>query len=85
VYYVLKFVLLIKWNIGIRVIMLPCHGSETGSTPVCSANENGITPINVIENQSVFLIAGWSDKVFDILSAIEDGSNAVGVIEGMVV
>jgi 60 kDa SS-A/Ro ribonucleoprotein len=45
----------------------------------------GTTPINVIENQSVFLIAGWSDKVFDILSAIEDGSNAVGVIEGMVV
>jgi 60 kDa SS-A/Ro ribonucleoprotein len=45
----------------------------------------GTTPINVIENQSVFLIAGWSDKIFDILSAIEDGSNAVGVIEGMVV
>jgi hypothetical protein len=45
----------------------------------------GTTPINVIENQSVFLIAGWSDKVFDILSAIEEGSNAVGVIEGMVV
>jgi 60 kDa SS-A/Ro ribonucleoprotein len=45
----------------------------------------GTTPINVIENQSVFLIAGWSDKIFDILSAIEDGSDAVGVIEGMVV
>ena len=45
----------------------------------------GTTPINVIENQSVFLIAGWSDKVFDILSAIENGSDAVGVIEGMVV
>jgi 60 kDa SS-A/Ro ribonucleoprotein len=45
----------------------------------------GTTPINVIENQSVFLIAGWSDNVFDILSAIEDGSDAVGVIEGMVV
>ena len=45
----------------------------------------GTTPIKVIENQSVFLIAGWSDKVFDILSAIEDGSDAVGVIEGMVI
>ena len=44
--------------------MLPCHGSETGSTPVCSANY-GTAPINVIENKGVFLIAGWSDKIFE--------------------
>jgi 60 kDa SS-A/Ro ribonucleoprotein len=45
----------------------------------------GTTPINVIENQSIFLIAGWLCKVFEILSAIEYGSNVVGVIERMVV
>lgn len=40
----------------------------------------GQTPINVIADQNVFLMAGWSDKIFDILAAIEDGSNAVEVI-----
>jgi len=33
------------------------------------------------EGNDVFLIAGWSDKVFDILAAIENGSNAVAEIE----
>ncbi|MFN8354812.1 MAG: TROVE domain-containing protein [Spirosomataceae bacterium] len=40
----------------------------------------GTTPIQTIDNQGVFLTAGWSDKIFDILAAIEDGSNAVEVI-----
>ncbi len=40
----------------------------------------GQTPINMVEGRDVFLIAGWSDKIFDILVAIEDGSNAVEVI-----
>ena len=40
----------------------------------------GQTPINMVEGRDVFLIAGWSDKIFDILAAIEDGSNAVEVI-----
>ena len=40
----------------------------------------GQAPINVLQND-VHLIAGWSDKVFDILHAIENGSNALEVIE----
>jgi 60 kDa SS-A/Ro ribonucleoprotein len=40
----------------------------------------GNTPINVLNDNSVFLIAGWSDKVFEILAAIEEGKDAVGVI-----
>jgi 60 kDa SS-A/Ro ribonucleoprotein len=34
-----------------------------------------------IRGKDVFLIAGWSDKVFDILAAIENRSNAVAEIE----
>lgn len=41
---------------------------------------HGNTPINVLENNSVFLIAGWSDKVFEILAAIEEGNQAIDVI-----
>lgn len=39
----------------------------------------GKTPLNVQQND-VHLIAGWSDKIFDVLQAIEDGRNAVQVI-----
>jgi hypothetical protein len=39
----------------------------------------GNTPLN-IERNDVFLIGGWSDKVFDILSAIETGSDALSEI-----
>lgn len=41
---------------------------------------HGNTPINVLENNSVFLIAGWSDKVFEILAAIEEGNQAIDAI-----
>ena len=37
------------------------------------------TPLNVLR-EDVFLIAGWSDKIFDVLNAIEKGSNAVEII-----
>ncbi|MBL3658774.1 TROVE domain-containing protein [Fulvivirga sediminis] len=40
----------------------------------------GNTPLSV-ERDDVFLLAGWSDKVFDILSAIEAGGNALTEIE----
>ena len=40
----------------------------------------GNTPINVVENRSVYLIAGWSDKVFDVLSAIDMGESALDLI-----
>lgn len=34
-----------------------------------------------IEDNDVFLIAGWSDKVFDVLEAIEDGVSAISKIK----
>lgn len=40
---------------------------------------HGNAPINLKRND-VFLIAGWSDKVFDILDAIENGGNALSKI-----
>jgi hypothetical protein len=40
----------------------------------------GNTPISVLED-GVALIAGWSDKIFDVLSALEDGRNALSEIE----
>ena len=42
----------------------------------------GTTPLNVLR-EDVFLIAGWSDKVFDVLQAIENGSDAVQVIDAI--
>lgn len=39
----------------------------------------GNTPISVQE-QDVHLIAGWSEKVFGVLSALEDGKTAIDVI-----
>lgn len=40
----------------------------------------GQTPIDV-RSDDVYLIAGWSDKIFDVLSALEDGGNALAEIE----
>lgn len=40
----------------------------------------GTTPIDV-RNDGVYLIAGWSDKIFDVLSALEEGANALAEIE----
>ena len=45
---------------------------------------HGKSPVNLIE-QDVFLIAGWSDKVFDVLNAIENGDNALDQIKGIVI
>ncbi|MFN8394901.1 MAG: TROVE domain-containing protein [Bacteroidia bacterium] len=44
----------------------------------------GQAPINPLRND-VCLIAGWSDKVFDILHALENGSNALEVIDKIVI
>jgi 60 kDa SS-A/Ro ribonucleoprotein len=41
---------------------------------------HGNTPLNVIRDD-VFLIAGWSDKIFSVLQAIENGRNAIKMIE----
>ena len=40
----------------------------------------GNTPLD-IRRSDVYLIAGWSDKIFEVLAAIENGSNAVAEIE----
>lgn len=45
----------------------------------------GRTPIDIKEEDGVYLIAGWSDRVFDILAAVEKGSSAVEEIEKIVV
>jgi hypothetical protein len=39
----------------------------------------GTTPISTPQND-VYLIAGWSDKIFDVLHALEHGVAAVGHI-----
>jgi len=40
----------------------------------------GNTPLEV-NNNDVFLISGWSEKVFDVLKAIENGKSALDKIE----
>ena len=40
----------------------------------------GQGPVDLQQND-VFLIAGWSDKVFEVLEAIENGGNALSAIE----
>lgn len=39
----------------------------------------GNVPLNVLRDD-VFLIAGWSDKIFDVLNAVENGSDALRMI-----
>ena len=34
-----------------------------------------------VEQNGVHLIAGWSDKVFEVMDALENGSNAIDVIK----
>jgi 60 kDa SS-A/Ro ribonucleoprotein len=43
---------------------------------------HGNVPLSV-ERHDVFLIAGWSDKIFQVLEAVETGGNAVASIENM--
>ncbi len=45
---------------------------------------HGNAPLNV-ERDDVFLIAGWSDKIFDVLKAMEAGSNAVNLIDAIAI
>jgi 60 kDa SS-A/Ro ribonucleoprotein len=40
----------------------------------------GNTPIDV-KNDGVYLIAGWSDKIFDVLAALEEGQHALAQID----
>jgi 60 kDa SS-A/Ro ribonucleoprotein len=43
---------------------------------------HGTVPLQVLR-EDVFLIAGWSDKVFDVLKAVENGSDALKMINGI--
>jgi len=42
----------------------------------------GQSPIDIKQND-VYLLAGWSDKIFDMLYAIEKGSDAIAAIKAM--
>lgn len=44
----------------------------------------GSIPVSM-QQKDVYLIAGWSDKVFDVLSAFEEGDSAIQVIENTVI
>jgi 60 kDa SS-A/Ro ribonucleoprotein len=44
---------------------------------------HGNTPLDLSQGNDVHLIAGWSDKIFDILAAIEEGGDAVKVIRAI--
>jgi hypothetical protein len=39
----------------------------------------GRAPLQILQND-VYLIAGWSDKVFEVLAALENGSSALDAI-----
>ncbi|MDP9042357.1 MAG: TROVE domain-containing protein, partial [Bacteroidota bacterium] len=39
----------------------------------------GQSPLEILKDD-VYLIAGWSDKIFDVLAAIENGSDAIELI-----
>jgi len=41
----------------------------------------GTTPLDVRAHDGVALIAGWSDKIFDVLAAIENGGSVLTEIE----
>ena len=41
----------------------------------------GNTPLNIQAANGVALIAGWSDKIFDVLAALDNGGNALAEIE----
>lgn len=43
----------------------------------------GNVPLNV-QRDDVFLIAGWSDKIFNVLKAVEDGGHAIKMIDAIV-
>lgn len=42
----------------------------------------GTTPLN-IAGKDVYLIAGWSDKIFDMLTALDNGTDALEQIENI--
>ena len=43
----------------------------------------GKVPLDVIEDNRVHLISGWSDKIFEIMDSIENGVNAIDFIKNI--
>lgn len=41
----------------------------------------GNTPLEIVPKESIFLIAGWSDKIFEVLSALERGADGLAEVE----
>jgi len=42
-------------------------------------------PLDIVEKKNVFLIAGWSEKIFEVMEAIENGGNAIDFIRNIVI
>ena len=40
----------------------------------------GRSPLEILKDD-VYLIAGWSDKIFDVLAAVEGGSTVIDLID----
>ncbi len=43
----------------------------------------GHSPLDLSKGKGVHLIAGWSDKIFEVLASIEKGQSAVEMIRGI--
>ncbi len=43
----------------------------------------GNVPLDLSQGNGVHLIAGWSDKIFDVLAAVEEGGDAVKMIQAI--
>lgn len=46
---------------------------------------HGNTPLDAVSGGDVYLVGGWSDKIFDMLDAYENGSTAIDKIRGIVI
>lgn len=44
---------------------------------------HGTMPLDIDTEKNVFMISGWSDKVFDMFSAVDNGENAVEIINSI--
>jgi 60 kDa SS-A/Ro ribonucleoprotein len=44
---------------------------------------HGTSPLDLSKGNGVHLIAGWSDKIFDVLAALNEGGNALTMINAV--
>jgi len=43
----------------------------------------GTAPLDIVAEKNVHLISGWSEKIFEVMEAIENGSNAIDFIKNI--